>query len=108
MKLQRQPSVHRDHWHNIRAALRFMQDYPDDSTYTRLLYVCRSTNKWMPHLLGEMEYMGLIKYCYEEREHGENLRQTIAITQKGRKVLELLDMQATMLSAKWTLENTQS
>jgi DNA-binding PadR family transcriptional regulator len=62
----------------------------------------------MTPFLEEMEQFNLIKYSYGERSYGQSTRQTIAITRKGRRLLELLDAQAAMIpDVRWSLENTQ-
>jgi len=98
--------TNRSHWDNIRAALQYMNSRREPVPYTRLLFVCQSTPLYLPSILNEMEYHGLIKVSVVG--YPNTTRRTYAITQKGRKVLELLDAQAALMSkAPWILENTQ-
>lgn len=101
-----QKHKHRDHWELIRVTLRFMYNSDRPLSALRILYNLQGASSEVHSLLKEMEYLGLVKVSTRDFENSYTRRLEYSVTQKGAKILELLDGQAQMLSkSPWIDEN---
>jgi predicted transcriptional regulator len=104
MTSQQRQKHYRGHWEIIRVCLRFLKDSAEPMPSYKILYTLQCSVESIGNLISEMEYLGLIKVYTKEYENSRRMSYTI--TQKGTKVLELLDKQAKLLSkSPWIDEN---
>lgn len=106
--MKTQQRYYRGHMDQIRAVLRFLEDARTPQATLRIMYIARTKPDLVYRLVRELEDKGLVKVYVTEYENSGMLRRRITITQKGKKVLQLLDELATLIpNAPWSVENTE-